>query len=316
MSIFKSLLSATCALSLVAAAGCVKQDAPPEGIAKAIPTSDQVSIKLPASATRTESPQVGQLATFYVETRGVTQMFNGGAAWVLILVHTIVQFPVTSVNGDTYTWGPWSGNALDPANYKLDVTANGDGTYDYTLSGAAKADPAQHFVAVIDGHADPRPGELRGNGEFLIDFDAARSIDPVDNANNKGQVDAKYDLAAKHLELTIMSTDANGQPASLGYAYDESADGGGDMTLDLLANIGGTAANEDVTLRSRWLATGAGRGDARIAGGDLGSQQAIASECWSQTFQRVYYTDSVNFQATEGDPSMCAFADVDLPPVH
>jgi hypothetical protein len=310
----KRLLTATAALSLVTAAGCVKQDGPPQDINRAIPTSDQVAIKLPQTAMRTDAPTIGQLATFYVATRGVTMTFNGGAAWVLLLIHAIVQQPVTSVNGNVYTWGPGSGNALDPAIYKLDVTANADGTYDYVLSGHNKQDTSGHFIAIIDGHADPRPGEALGNGTFLLDFDAARTVDPIDNANNKGQVDVHYDLAAKHLDLTIMSTDANGQPVALDYAYDETATGGGDMTLDLLANVGGTSAVEDVTLRSRWLDTGAGRGDARIAGGDLGSNQAIASECWSQSFQRVFYTDSANWQPTEGDPTLCAFTDVDLPP--
>jgi hypothetical protein len=309
---FKSLVSATCAFSL-AAVGCVKMDPPPDAIKSAIPTSDQVRIQLPETATRTESPMIGQLATYYVATRAFTLAFNGGAAWVLLWLHAIVETPVTSVNGNVYTWGPGQGNALDPAIFKLDVTANADGTFDYVFSGAAKSDPT-HFVALIDGHADPRPGALQGNGTFLLDFDAARAIDPIDNANNKGQVDVHYDLATRHMDLTITTTDAGGQPAALDYAYDQTADGGGDMTLDLLANVGGTAALEDVTLRSRWLATGAGRGDARIAGGDLGAEQAIASECWSQSFLRVYYTDSVNFQATEGDPSLCAFANVDLPP--
>ncbi|HEY1558163.1 MAG TPA: hypothetical protein VGF94_25215 [Kofleriaceae bacterium] len=309
MTIFKSLLSATVAISLVTAAGCVKQDGPPEGIAKAIPTSAQVSINLPDTSART----VGQLATFYVETRGVTEMFNGGAAWVLVLIHSIVSTPATSVNGNVYTWGPGSGNALDPAIYRLDVTANDDGTYDYVLSGAAKSDPSEHFVAVITGHSDPTAGDDKGNGDFLLDFDAARTIDPIDNANNKGQIHADYDLAARHLDLMIDSTDANNQPASLAYAYDQTADGGGDMTLQLVANIGGTDAEENVTLRSRWAATGAGRGDARIAGGDLGSEQAVASECWSTTFARVYYTDNVNFNPTEGDATQCAFSDVDLP---
>ena len=314
-TMFKSLLSATVVASLVT--GCVaKQDAPPAAVANAIPKADQVQIKLPASAMR-DSATIGQLATYYLATRGVTQTFNGGSAWVLILIHTIVQFPVTSVNGNVYTWGPWQGQALDPSVYKLDVTANADGTFDYVLSGHAKSDTTDHFLAVIDGHADPRPGELQGNGTFLIDFDAARTVDPIDNANNHGQVSANYDLAAKHLDLTIMSTDANGQPASLDYSYDETADGGGSMLLQLLANVGGTAAEENVTLHSRWTSAGAGRGDARLAGGDLGSQQAIASECWSGgSFLRTYYTDNVNFNPTEGDPATCAFTDVSLPPVQ
>lgn len=308
----KSLLTATFAASLVT--GCVaKQDAPPEGIAKAIPTADQVQIKMPASGARLD-PSVGQLATFYVATRGVTTTFNGGSAWVLILIHTIVQYPVTSVSGNVYTWGPWSGNALDPAVYKLDVTANADGTFDYVLSGHAKSDASAHFLAIIDGHADPRPGELQGNGTFLVDFDAARTANPIDNANNKGQVSVDYDLAQKKLDLTIMTTDANNQAVSLDYAYQEQAGGAGDMTLQLDANVGGTAAEESLTLRSRWDATGAGRGDARIAGGDLGAASAIASECWSSAFTRVYYTDSAGFNPTEGDASQCAFATVDLPP--
>src|SRR4051812_39347784 len=160
MKIMNTLLSATCVISL-AATGCIQQDAPPEAIARAIPTNDQVSIKLPANAARLDAPAVGQLSTYYLVTRGVTQMFNGGSAWVLILIHTIVAFPVTSVSGNTYTWGPWNGSALDPAIYKLDVTANSDGTFDYVLSGHAKSDSTNHFLAVVDGHADPRPGELQ-----------------------------------------------------------------------------------------------------------------------------------------------------------
>ena len=282
--LFQTLLGATCVLSL-AATGCIKKDEPSTGaIDKAIPTSDQVQIKLPG-----QDRVVGQLAQYYVTTRGVTTMFNGGAAWVLVLLHTIVQYPVTSVDGDVYTWGPWS-NALDPASYKLDVTANLDGTYDYTLSGQSKTAPGAQFEALIDGHADPRPGELLGNGEFLLDFDAIKRVDPIDNPTAQGQIDAHYDLAARHLDLHIMSTDANGAPDSADYAYDQGADGSGDMTFSVNADIGGTPALENVTMRSRWMPTGEGRGDARIEGGDLGTEQAIGSECWNNLFQRAFTT--------------------------
>ena len=309
MKTMKSLLVATAAMSLAA---CVQQDAGPKGIDKAIPTADQVSIKLPAATTRA----VGDLASYYVVTRDVTKTFNGGSAWVLILIHSIVQYPVTSISGNVYTWGPWSGSALDPATYKLDVTANADGTFDYSLQGKSKSDPTAAFEAVISGHADPTPGELQGNGEFLIDFDASKRVNPVDTGDAHGMVDVHYDLAAKHLDLHIMSTDASGAPVSADYAYDEDASGGGNMTFDVTANVGGTALNEDVTMRSRWLADGEGRGDFRIAGGDLGSQQAIGSQCWSQLFRETYYTDNANFQPTEGDPASCAFTTADLPPAH
>ena len=312
MNVMKSLLAATIVMSL-AATGCVRQDATPTSdIDNAIPTADQVTIKLPTAG---QSRTVGDLATYYLTTRAATLTFNGGAAWVLTLLHAIVQYPVTSVSGTTSTWGPWS-NALDPAEYRLDVTANGDGTYAYSLSGRNKLQSGSQFQMIITGDADPTAGELAGNGHFTLDLNASHSVDPIDNPTDKGVIDATYDLATKQLSLHIDTTDDNGAAEVADYAYAEGADGSGDMTFNVFGNAGGTAANEQMTVRSRWTAAGAGRGDARIAGGDLGTVQAIASECWGTDFRRTYYTDNASFQPTEGDAASCAFADVDLPPVQ
>jgi len=307
----KSLLAATCALSLVA---CVQQDASPKDIDRALPTADQVSIKLRDSAVQSlDQNVIGQLADWYVATRDVTRTFNGGSAWVLVLIHTIVQFPVTTVKDDTFTWGPWS-DALDPAEYKLDVRAVGDGTYTYQLSGRSKLLAAAKFEVVIDGTADPRAGDLKGTGEFLIDFDAGKRVNPIESGDAKGSVDVHYDLAKRHLDLTIMSTDALGHPVAADYAYNQATDGGGDMVFDLSGNAGGGDKLETLTLRSRWLGNGAGRADARIAGGDLGATNATASECWDSTFKRVFFTaDVAIFGTTEGAQTACAFATADLP---
>ena len=302
-----TLLALAAASSLTA---CIQKDAPPEDLARAIPTGDQVAINLPANAN--DALALGQLAEWYVATRGVTLTFNGGSAWVLGLIHAIVQYPVTSVDGDMYTWGPWS-SALDPAEYKLDVKDVGDGTYEYVLSGRSKTTAGAGFEKIIDGFADPRPGHLKGNGEFTVDFDAGKRANPIDPGDARGIVGVTYDMTARHLDLTIKSTDDNGAPVMAFYAYDEAADGSGDMVFDVEGDAGGTPANEQITLRSRWLQTGAGRADARLTGGDVGTG-AIASECWDTGFRRVFYTDSVNFQPTEGTVGSCAFADQDLPP--
>lgn len=304
-----SFVTATCALS-IAATGCVKQDGPPEEIARAIPTAEQVRIKLPAQQARA----LGELANYYVVTRDVTRTLNGGTGWVLVLVHAIVQFPVTSIDGNVYTWGPWS-EALDPAEYRLDVTDNGDGTYDYRLSGRNKTEAGSQFEVIIDGFADPRPGDRKGNGDFTIDFDASRRVNPIDAGDAKGQVTVQYDLAARHLDMVAMAPDDNGNPAMFTYGYNETLDGGGDMVFDVTADGGGTPLPENMVIRSRWQSNGAGRGDARLTGGDLGTTQAIASECWDTRFRRVYYTDNVSFEPTEGDVADCAFGTADLPPL-
>lgn len=304
----KTLAAVALTASLVA---CVQQETEaPSSLKSALPTADQVQINLPTGTART----LGELADWYVSTRNVTRMFNGGSAWVLILVHTIVQFPVTSVSGDTYTWGPWS-ESLDPAEYKLDVRELADGTYEYQLSGRSKTQPGAQFEVVIDGKADPRPGELKGNGQFLLDFDASRRVNPVDAGTERGTITAKYDLAARHLDLEIDSVDDRNQPVTADYAYNETADGGGDMTFNINGDAGGGTQQEKITLRSRWQKNGAGRADGRLAGGDLGAVTAIASECWDTTFKRVYYTDSVSFSPTEGTVGSCVFATQDLPPV-
>ena len=104
-------------------------------------------------------------------------------------------------------------------------------------------------------------------------------------------------------------------PASFDYFYDENEDGSGDFQFAIDANFedSETPANESALIRSRWLATGAGRSDAMLSGGDLADVEVSASECWDETFRRVYYSDSAEWQPTEGDASECAFSDAAMP---
>jgi hypothetical protein len=308
----KLLLTAAAALSLTA---CIKKDEPPAAIQRAIPTADQVKINLPTSSERA----IGQLAEWYVSTRQITSTFNGGSAWVLILIHTIVAFPVTSVDGDTYTWGPF-GDALDPAEYKLDVKDVGDGTYEWALSGRPRTQANSAFEVIIDGVSDPRAGEAQGNGKFLIDFDAGRRVNPIDSdPEARGQIEVTYDLAARHLDLDIASTDDNGAPVFANYEYNEGADRSGDMLFELDGDMGGGPGVEHAVVRSRWQADGAGRADVGLSGGDTENPAGVlASECWNTTFARVFFAvvagdASGAFGASEGSESNCAYADADRP---
>ena len=299
---------------LTLAAGCVKENDAP-GVADAIPTAEQVQIRLPEGQ---QFQALGDTADFYVLTRGVTRSLNAGAAWVLIVVHTIVQFPPTTVEDNVYTWGPWDGSALDPARYQLVVTANDDGTYDWSLDGQNKQSTGP-YITVISGHAvpDADPGEAphRGSGDFFIDFDAGEEVNPIDNTPDTGNVQVTYDLAARVVTMHAEGVDDLNNPASFDYFYDENDDGSGDFQFAIDANFedSETAANESALIRSRWLPTGAGRSDAKLSGGDLGSVEVTASECWDQTFRRVFYSDSQEWQPTEGNAADCAFANAAMP---
>ena len=294
----KSLLAvAAMSISLVA---CVKQEEAPSDLKTSLPTAEQVRINLPEGSNRT----IGQLADMYVTTRNVTRTFNGGSAWVLILLHAIVQYPVTSVDGNVYTWGPWT-EALNPAEYKLEVTDNGDGTYEYDLSGRNKSSMTG-FEVVISGHADPRAGELKGNGVFNIDFDASRRVNPVDAADDRGEVTVSYDLTKRHLDLDIVGVDDLGKPITAQYAYDEAADGSGNMSFGAKGDAGGGAQMESFEIVSKWAQTGQGRSDATATGGDIQASITVnLTECWDTNFKRTFYQDSQNFAPAEGNASSC-----------
>jgi len=64
-------------------------------------------------------------------------------------------------------------------------------------------------------------------------------------------------------------------------------------------------------MRSRWQADGQGRSDARITTVNHG--EVTATECWSSTFARVYWADSVGLEPNEGDAGACAYTETEYP---
>jgi hypothetical protein len=309
----------TITLSLLISAGCVQRigDHP---IKEILPTSDSVRVNVPESAASTHR-SVGDIADYYLITRKISRDLNYGAAWVLILVHTIVEYPATSVSGNVYTWGPWS-EALDPAEWRLTVSENLDGSYDWSFDGRSKLELGTEFLTVISGNAVPGATPHHGRGNFLLDFDAAELVDPIDN-DNHGVVEIVYDLereagapATLDIAIATVETDEFGvdQPVSFDYSYADNADGSGDLQFQTHGDLDDEgSAVEDALIRSRWTADGPGRADVQVKNGDLGELVVTASECWDETFRRVYYADSEEWLPTEGDVADCAFADQDLP---
>jgi hypothetical protein len=305
------------ALSLTLMAACVVQEESVHPIEDALPTAEQVSIKLPEGASA-RLFAVGDIADYYVLTRNTTRAMNGITAWVLLVVHTIVKFPATTVDGDVYTWGPWS-ETLEPAEYRLVVSDLGDGTYDWRLDGRSKTEVGAGFLTVISGNAEPSDPVGHGRGSFLIDFEAAEAVNPIDNDAEQGTAEFTYDLGQVGERVASVAIHGEGfagaeQPASFDYGYGKNADGSGDFRFVVIADlddVGGAAERAEIL--SRWLPNGAGRGDAMLSSGDLGDLSVSASECWDPTFRRVYYSDSAEFAPTEGDAAACVFAEAALP---
>jgi hypothetical protein len=306
-----------CSLALAITAGCLPQEGA-HPVDRVLPTAETMQIKLPERQAQQLS--LGSIAETYVWTRQITQVFNGGAAFVLILVHTVVQYPPTEVQGDTAIWE--GSDALDPAIWRLTVTELADGSYDWELSGRNKTTPEDGFITMISGNAVPG-SDNRGSGSFLLDFDAIHRVDPIDNPDAAGRVEVTYDLENRdgtqgtldmHIE-TLVNDHGQNVPVTADYAYAENADGSGDFQFTFVGDIDENgSAFENARIRSRWQADGAGRSDVRATDGDLGSSSASFSQCWNTQFRTVYEDFSVlEGGAAAGDPSLCAYETMELP---
>src|SRR5829696_7359616 len=62
--------------------GCVQPNDDVHPVARALPTAEDVRIKLPEGAEAARA--VGEIAPYYVSTRNVTRTLNGATGWVLV----------------------------------------------------------------------------------------------------------------------------------------------------------------------------------------------------------------------------------------
>jgi hypothetical protein len=227
---------------------------------------------------------------------------NVGVWWTLKLVETITLFPATCSDG-ACTWGPWH----DENNYwKLVVSRSGDG-YEYVLSGQKGSTPQGPFVPVVSGLAYPGRDRRHGHGSFTVDFEAEAGLDhgALWQQDSFGTLDVVYDNRdALSIDATFLGARGEDDARLLNavYAFD-ATETGGELQV-AFRTLEGTPAN--LSLRTRWNETGAGRGDARYYSTDgTWTVEYEASECWSgaPAFALSYDTDPAF-----GDEASCAYA--------
>jgi len=317
----KSLLCAS--LMLV---GCGRMEREEEFRA-VLPTQDLVKVKTPEASGQAleldaQSTQGGR-SDMYTLTRVATVVVNGGTLAVLGLVDRVTKHRPTTVTENTAIWGPHT-EPLAPNTWKLTVKKLGNGTYSYTVSAKAKTADDSAFVDVITGshtasvnEAD-EPVKGFGQGEFTIDWDKAQTLPEHDN--NIGKLTVKYarpdDKSAVTVDAAFRQVrddkDAS-KRVDMDYRYAATPGQGGQFDFrktEDFHKVSGSAKQENLTIKSRWLETGAGRSDVKLVGGDLPfGYEATASECWDTTFASRFLT--TNYAGPEhrygNEATDCAF---------
>jgi hypothetical protein len=313
----------------VALSGCMldkKEDA--GRFREALPKADQVEVSGPETAqgqqgasshTQADEPWAnGPWAKYYGFTRVVRDGVNAVTGVVLGSVWIIAHTDPTSVENDEAIWGPWT-DSLSPATYRFRVTEIAPDEYEYRLEGRPKASSSDgDFRAVMFGKGFGKGHASHGDGEFTIDLDTARALDPFYLDDDTGSVKVIHDLPANitdNLFALPKTITAEIKPSDTTEWWTVTSHARQDGTGTLLVNAyddvddSGTTQSEDIQIASQWNQNGAGRADITLSGGDIPADPGMvtAVECWDSDFYSIYYADSLEWQATEGDVNACAY---------
>jgi hypothetical protein len=249
-------------------------------------------------------------ASYYAFTRSITDSVDTVTTEILGEVEAVTNLPPTTIDANHAVWGPGSSDALDPVSWRLTVTATGGGQYTYEVDGRphlSTSDADWKAILTGQGYDDTSPSYQTGS--FVVDNDAMAALDPT-STTSTGTVSITYDARAYPLNAaaSVLPNDGTGQYYDVSVVH--AVDGSGVMSLVALADVSTppSGVNENVTENSRWNSTGAGRADVKMTGGEFGATTVLVSQCWSDEFAQTYYTDSVDYEPTTGQPSSCAFA--------
>lgn len=317
MTRFVSMCARVGTLTVVLA-GCGRVDG--DEFREGVPVREAVSLDVPGG--QTAGALLAERADTYKTTREVTLVINGGTAAVLTLVRVIIDFPATSIKGDTAVWGPHT-EPLSPNTWRLTVSRLEAHKFHWLLESRAKQDPDTAFLTIISGtHTaavglDGRPMEGFGSGTFTIDWDAAQMLPEHDD--NVGVAAFTYsrpsltETVSVDVDFTGIKDKLRSEIFDALYRYRATPGAGGDLRYaanqDIAPVPGPTGtAKEKLTLHSRWQETGAGRADVEISGGDLAATVYDASECWNERFASVYRNALLDpSTANWGVETDCAF---------
>ncbi|MBS2030879.1 MAG: hypothetical protein JST54_23450 [Deltaproteobacteria bacterium] len=309
---------------LISAAACGKGGV--DDFRAGVPSDGAVQMKAPQKA----GAVVGDTSFWWGATFAATTGVNTGVLAVLDLIHNVVEQPPTShPSANVYVWGPGNGSPLDPNVYRLTVTDDQNGTYDYKLEAKGKNDADTAFVAIITGQHTPVVtngvnDKDHGSGDFTLNWDARKTLAaaPQDAQGRplQGNWVVAYDHKTADVSVDVNFNnilDSNGNLVNATYHYSQLSGADGKFQFSTQANVDtATAALEQVTVESRWKQDGSGRSDITISGGDVAAGAAgQGSECWDTNFKESFGTITLpsgagNYTEPAGgdQASLCAFA--------
>lgn len=315
MKVTATLLTALTTLALVA--GCGQTQV--ERFRAAAPSAQDLQVRVPsATAQQADGAAVQALsaaAPGKAFMPGVTWLagavVNGSVAYAVTAVGAMVLGEPTEVSPGRVVWGPYT-EPLWREEWRLVMEENGDDVFDYTVEARPRASSGA-FVAVMTGKHTFRQGGAQG--ELDVDFGAYVALDNPQAYQGRAHVTYARSAAGDQdvSVLFLQPAQPGGRETSITYGFVQRKGGEGALTFVLDQDFDArTAAKERLSVTSRWQPSGAGRADARVAGGDVLTPFTF-SECWAPTHVRAYYADSAGLFPAEGAEAACVFTSATFP---
>jgi hypothetical protein len=299
----RSLVTLTVAAAV--AAGCGNYSNEDVDFQLALPEQTDIQASMPGQALSVEgTPE------YYKDTRGAVAVFNGLIDAVAAIVDYVRAQPPTERAENRRVWGPYPNNDNPAWQNRMVmemVAAPTDPTgfhivYSLDFRRAGAGDDA--WSPLLSGKFFPTGGVRRGRGEIRLDFTTARQVGyPVDPKSELLLLELNYQRSDYPITVDLRWQNIAGSKSPGGsIQYVVNADSSG--TLVFTAQGEGIVVQE-IEIRSRWLSSGAGRGDARVTEGFAAAVNGfIGTDCWGIDAQPVYKLRS-RPPETSGDVSAC-----------
>lgn len=305
----------------------------------AIPDEERVTTRVPVAddAERRGSwgedappPPAPGIASLAVWTWQASWELNTFIATVLYAVEWVTSTPIAWRSEYERIWGPVDADD-DPATdlaiwLYMDRLADGvEDRFDYSLEWRGADTARDGGIVPIRGSFVAGASPREGVGDFRVDYALMHELeqayppeDPEPDPVTGGELVVDHDYRDGVVELAVGLrgvTTATGGPWDADYAFTVETSGAGWFEYAADGNLEDSDPTilEHWEIRTRWQADGAGRGDARISGGELGGFDYVVTECWDEDLRRTYYGDDTGFTVEWGDPDHCVFPDQELP---
>jgi len=283
----------TLTLVLAAAlAGCGNYSNEDLEYMNAVPDRDDLVASMPPSALRNMDEEAELAAVTHNAIATSNALMDG----FLGIVDAVRVYQPTSRTPNSRIWGPVRAMREIGWQWRFIVIRDAPTMFTYRLEFQRVGEAPDKWAALLTGWFEPSPssGARRGVGGFLVKTSELRIAGyPFENRGDLlDSIDVGYSTREFpiNVEVRVDQFVDDGTYANINtvqYEYATQADGRGAMRFTLSGQFIEGPVVDTLLVTTRWLAAGAGRGEATVTQGDAGVG-LVQVQCWGPDFRQTY----------------------------